>query len=104
MMTKNQINEREQMEMLTIEQLVPQDHLVRKLDAAIDFSFIYPLVEDLYSTVGRHSIDPVVLIKMTFSTYQLILKIVSSAGFREEILNRKGDISFKIERNVASFN
>jgi len=34
MMTKNQINEREQLEMLTIEQLVPQDHLVRKLDAA----------------------------------------------------------------------
>ena len=28
MMTKNQINEREQLEMLTIEQLVPQDHLV----------------------------------------------------------------------------
>ncbi|MBD7908632.1 hypothetical protein H9659_09850 [Sporosarcina sp. Sa3CUA8] len=65
-MTKNQVNEREQMEMLTIEQLVPQDHLVRKLDAAIDFSFIYPLVEDLYSLFGRPSIDPVVLIKMTF--------------------------------------
>ncbi len=27
MMTKNQINEHEQLEMLTIEQLVPQDHL-----------------------------------------------------------------------------
>ncbi|WP_275898292.1 hypothetical protein [Peribacillus alkalitolerans] len=40
MMTKNQINEREQLEMLAIEQLVPQDHLVRKLDAAIDFTFI----------------------------------------------------------------
>jgi hypothetical protein len=53
MMTKNQINEREQLEMLTIEQLVPQDHLVRKLDEALDFSFIYPLVEDLYSTIGR---------------------------------------------------
>ena len=36
MMTKNQINEREQLEMLTIEQLVPKDHLVRKLDAAIE--------------------------------------------------------------------
>ncbi|KRG16058.1 hypothetical protein ACA30_03050 [Virgibacillus soli] len=44
MMTKNQNNGREQLEMLTIEQLAPQDHLVRKLDAAIDFSFIYPLV------------------------------------------------------------
>ena len=33
MMTKTQINEREQLEMLTIEQLVPKEHLVRKLDA-----------------------------------------------------------------------
>ena len=48
MMTKNQINEREQLEILTIEQLVPSNHLVRKLDAAIDFSFIYPIVEPLY--------------------------------------------------------
>ena len=50
-------------------QLVPQDHLVRKLDVAIDFCFIYPLVENLYSTIGRPSIDPVVLIKMTFIQY-----------------------------------
>ena len=49
MMTKNQINEREQLELLTIEQFVPTNHLVRKLDAAIDFSFIYPLVDNLYS-------------------------------------------------------
>jgi hypothetical protein len=52
MMTKNQINEREQLEILTIEQLVPANHLVRKLDPAIDFSFIYPLVENLYSQFG----------------------------------------------------
>ncbi|WP_275898312.1 transposase [Peribacillus alkalitolerans] len=69
MMTKNQINEREQLEMLAIEQLVPQDHLVRKLDASIDFTFIYPLVEHLYSNLGRPSIDPVVLFKMTFVQY-----------------------------------
>ena len=62
-MTKNQINEREQLEILTIEQLVPANHLVRKLDATIDFSFIYPLVENLYSQLGRPSIDPVVLLK-----------------------------------------
>ncbi len=47
MMTRNQINEREQLEMLTIEQLVPHDQLVRKLDATLDFSFIYPLVKIL---------------------------------------------------------
>ncbi|KGR78621.1 transposase [Ureibacillus sinduriensis BLB-1 = JCM 15800] len=31
MMSKNQINERDQIEIITIEQLVPQDHLVGKL-------------------------------------------------------------------------
>ena len=31
MMTKNQMNERNQLEMLTIEQLVLENHLVRKL-------------------------------------------------------------------------
>ena len=68
-MTKNQINEREQLEILTIEQLVPSNHLVRKLEAALDFSFIYPIVEPLYTTLGRPSIDPVVLFKMTLIQY-----------------------------------
>ncbi len=68
-MTKNPSNEREQLEMLTIDPLVPNNHLVRKLEAAIDFSFIYPLVEQLYSPNGRPSIDPVVLFKMTFIQY-----------------------------------
>ena len=63
MMTKNQINEHEQLKIITIEQLVPANHLVRKLDAAIDFSFIYPLVKNLYSQFGRPSIEPVVLFK-----------------------------------------
>ena len=50
----------------TIEGLVPQDHEVRKLESCIDWSFIYPLVEHLYSDFGRPSIDPVVLFKMLF--------------------------------------
>ena len=45
MMTRNQSNERGQLEMPTIDQLVSENHLVRKLESAIDFSFIYPLVE-----------------------------------------------------------
>jgi hypothetical protein len=55
MMTKNQTNEREQSEMLTIDQLVPEYHLLRKIESAIDFSFIYSLVENLYSGLGRPS-------------------------------------------------
>ena len=69
MMTRNQTNERDHLEMLSIEQLVPENHLVRKLDAAINFSFIYPLVENLYSAFGRPSIDPVILFKITMIQY-----------------------------------
>ena len=33
----------------TIEELVPQDHDIRMLESCIDWNFIYPLVENLYS-------------------------------------------------------
>ena len=50
--------------MHTLDELVPQGHLVRKLENALDFRFIYPKVRHLYSRHGRPSIDPVVLFKM----------------------------------------
>ena len=50
----------------TLEELVPEDHLVRKLDNCIDFRFIEELVSDLYSVCGRPSIPPVVLFKLIF--------------------------------------
>jgi len=53
-----------------LDELVPQDHLVRKIENAIDFSFIYDLVEDRYCPDnGRPSIAPVVLIKMVLIQY-----------------------------------
>ncbi|BDP54939.1 hypothetical protein EfmJHP35_28630 [Enterococcus faecium] len=63
--SKNNTNGRNQFAMLTIDDLVPQDHLVRKIDAALDFEFIYPIVEATYSDLGRPSIDPVILIKLS---------------------------------------
>ena len=61
----NPINECDHLEMLSIEQLIAENHLVRKLDVAIDFSFFYPLVENLYSSFGRPSIEPIILFKIT---------------------------------------
>jgi len=34
--------------MVTLEELVPADHLLRKIDAVIDFSFIHELTAPLY--------------------------------------------------------
>ena len=57
--------DRTTIEFVDTEGLVPQDHLLRKIDAAVDLSKIYEMVEPLYCTDnGRPSIDPVVLFKM----------------------------------------
>ena len=69
MLSKNNPILRDQLEMVALDQLVPQEHLVRKMEAALDFSFIYDLVKDVYSEIGRPSIDPVILIKLTFLQY-----------------------------------
>ncbi|HFR3779312.1 TPA: transposase, partial [Streptococcus suis] len=49
----------------SLDDLVPQDHLLRQIEEAIDFSFIYDLVADSYSDdTGRPSLDPILLIKI----------------------------------------
>ena len=52
-------------EIVDTESLVPKDHLLRKIDTAVDFNRLYGMVEPLYSEDnGRPSVDPVVLFKM----------------------------------------
>lgn len=50
--------------MVTIEDLMPQEHFLRKLEAALDLSFVYEETSPLYSRkYGRPPVDPVVLVK-----------------------------------------
>lgn len=64
MLTRREDDRRKQLEVVALDDLVPKDHLVRKIDAAIDFRLFYDLVEDYYCPDdGRPSIDSVVLIK-----------------------------------------
>lgn len=50
--------------MVTIEDLVPEGHFLRKLDAVLDLGFVYEETAHLYSRgYGRPPIDPVVLVK-----------------------------------------
>lgn len=51
----------------TMEELVPETSIFRKVDKYIDFSFIYDEVKNLYcENNGRPSVDPVVLFKLVF--------------------------------------
>ncbi|MDQ7193838.1 transposase, partial [Staphylococcus felis] len=51
--------------MIAISQLVPDDHLLRKVEKVLDLNFLYDLVKDKYCLDnGRPSIDPVILVKI----------------------------------------
>ena len=50
----------------TLEELIPKEHLVRKIDNCIDFRFIEEKVKDLYNSTKRPSIAPVILFKLIF--------------------------------------
>lgn len=64
MLKREQELRRNVVEILCMEDRIPKDHLLRKIDQAVDFSHIYDLVADLYcNDNGRASIDPVVLFK-----------------------------------------
>ena len=70
MMTQDNDKIRTQIQLVSIDELVPQDHLLRIIDKAIDWSFIYDLVKETYADgVGRPSIDPVTLIKIPLIQY-----------------------------------
>lgn len=57
-------------EFVSIDSLVPQDHILRKIDKYIDFSFIDNLTKDLYChDNGRPAVDPKVLFKMLLLGY-----------------------------------
>ncbi len=69
-MLKKPTPQQTELEMVTIASLVPSDHLLRKIDAAIDFSFIRERVAHLYCPDnGRPALAPVVLFKMLFIGY-----------------------------------
>ena len=70
MMTQNPDKNRTQIQMFCMDDLVPVDHLLRQVEATIDWSFIYDLVVEKYSTdFGRPSLDPVMLIKLLVIQY-----------------------------------
>lgn len=78
-------------EMVTLEELVPKDHLLRLIDRYIQFDFIREATAHLYChDNGRPAIDPVVLFKMLFIGYlfgirserQLIKEIQVNVAYR----------------------
>jgi len=54
---------------VSLDQLVPPDHLYRHLERELDLSFVRGWVKDYYAPRGRPSIDPVVFFKLQLVLY-----------------------------------
>ena len=84
-------NERGVIEIVSTEDLVPQGHLLRKVDKAVDFRKLYELVEPLYSEEdGRPSIDPVVLFKIV-----LLQHLDGQISLRGTLRRAETDIAYR---------
>ena len=52
-----------------IESLIPENHLLRKIERMVSFDFIYDLLAPYYPATGRPSVDPVSMFKMLLIGY-----------------------------------
>lgn len=83
-MLRKKGNKQQEMQVVILEEMIPEDHLLRQIDRTIDFSFIRRLCEPLYcENNGRPAIDPEVLYRMLFVGY--LYGIKSERRLEEEI-------------------
>jgi len=65
MLGRKTLEERVQVMMMCLEELVPKDHLVRKMDRLLVLGFVYEILEDTNcEDNGRPSIDHIVILKL----------------------------------------
>src|SRR6187401_1441007 len=57
-----------------LDDVVPEDHLVRKIDAALDLSWLRSELAPHYSSTGRPSIDPELMIRMLVIGYVFAIR------------------------------
>ena len=68
---------------MDMESLIPENHLLRKIDRIISFEFIYDLLAPYYPSIGRPSVDPVCMFKMLLVGY--LYGIKSERRLEEEV-------------------
>jgi hypothetical protein len=61
----------------------PEDHLLRLIDGYVDLGFVRERLKDFYSSTGRPSIDPEVLLRLLLVGY--LYGITSERGLLEEV-------------------
>ena len=57
-----------------LDEVVPDDHLVRGIAAVLDLSWVHAELEPYYPTIGRPSIDPALMIRMLIVGYVFAIR------------------------------
>lgn len=57
-----------------LDEVVPDDHLVREVGAVLDLSWVHGALAPYYSPLGRPSIDPVLMIRMLIIGYVFAIR------------------------------
>lgn len=57
-----------------LDEVVPEDHLVRKIGAVLDLSWVHAELGPYYSPMGRPSVDPVLMIRMLIVGYVFAIR------------------------------
>jgi transposase len=57
-----------------LDDVVPPDHLVRKIDAVLDLDWVHEELAPYYSHTGRPSIDPELMIRMLIVGYVFAIR------------------------------
>ena len=58
----------------SLDEIVPAEHLVRRIDAVLDTSWVHRELAPYYSTLGRPSIDPELMIRMLIVGYVFAIR------------------------------
>jgi Transposase and inactivated derivatives len=78
-------------EICSIEDLLPQQHIVRAIDASVDWLRVFEAAEPLYSAeVGRPGVDPVVLVKIA-----LIQHVFRHRSLRQTVAEIEINIAYR---------
>src|SRR3954454_17942059 len=84
-----------QMQVVCVDELVPDDDRLRRVERLVDWSAVRATAAPFYSDIGRPGIDPAVLCKLF-----LVAAVRGQASMRETL--RPAALDLSVGRNLAS--
>ena len=89
--------QRNQFQMVCLDDLVPNDHILKKIETAVDFSFIHDLTRKYYSPdKGRACLDTITLFKIPLLNY-----IMGKNSIRATLEEAKVNMAFRWFLNIG---